>query len=312
MPKYKNLDSRTAIVHQTPDSNWKPKNSKTEWWYAAGKLTDENNNIYFYQFTVFHTVRLGAQLYITHVAISDYQSKEHLFEEKIYFPHKKHNFTEDIIHLGKNIISLKNNQIVINVNSKNIKFNLVSKSIKPAVWHGNNGIISMGNPEKSNKNSFYYSFTNMNTTGSISFTNKNGESINLIVEGNTWFDRQWGEFAKETWNWFSLKFNDGEEVMLYGFPDTDYKTATYITKDGSAIQFNDFNYLPNKSIKIKKILIGHEWYIKIPIKEQEYILEPLCENDVNPNIVHNYWEGLCKILNSKGELKGWAVIEVTK
>jgi predicted secreted hydrolase len=312
LPKYKNLDSSSTVKHQTPNSNWKPKDSKTEWWYASGKLTDENGGLYFYQFTIFHTVRLGAQLYITHIAISDYQAKERFFEEKIYFPLKKYKFTHDTIQLGKNIISLKDDQIIIDVDSKNIKFNLTSTSTKPAVWHGKDGVISMGNPDKPNKNSYYYSFTNMNTTGSVSFINKKGERINLNVEGNTWFDRQWGEFAKETWDWFSLRFDDGEEVMFYSFPDTDYKTATFITKDGSAILFNDFNYNANKFIKFKKTKIGHGWCINMPFKEQEYTLEPLCENDVNSNIVHDYWEGLCKILNSNGEFMGWAVVEVTE
>ena len=311
LPKYKNLDSSSTITKGTYQTNWKPKDSKTEWWYATGNLTDENDNIYFYQFTIFHAVRLGAQAYATHIALSDYQTQERIFEGKIYIHQNNYNFTNDTIQVGKNIISLNNNQITMDVTSKNIQYNLVSNSTKPAVWHGKEGIISMGDPNNSSENSFYYSFTNMNTEGSLSFKNSDGEQINLKVTGNTWFDRQWGDFSERKWDWFSLRFDDGEEIMLFGFPDTGYKRATFISKDGSSKEFHDFSYEAHKFIKIKKSEVGCGWNIKIPMKEQEYTIEPLNENDINPNIVVDYWEGLCKIVNSKGENKGWAVVEVT-
>ena len=312
LPKYKNLDSSSTITHGTPQSDWKPKNSKSEWWYATGNLSDENGNLYFYQFTIFHTARLGAQAYATHVSFSDYQTNEHIFDDKIYFHQNNYSFTHDTIQVGSNIISLKNNQIIIDGSTKNMQYYLVSNSIKPVVWHGNDGIISMGNPGNPDENSFYYSFTNMNTEGSFSFVNKNDEQIDLKVVGTTWFDRQWGDFKERKWNWFSLRFNDGEEIMLFSFPDTGYKRATFISKDGLSEQFYNFSYEAYKYIEIKKSEVGCGWNIKIPMKEQEYTIIPLSENDINPNIIVDYWEGLCKIINKKGEFKGWAVVEVTK
>jgi len=312
LPKYKKLDNSSTITHGSHQSEWKPKNSKSEWWYATGNLVDEKGNLYFYQFTIFHTVRLGAQAYATHIAFSDYQTNDHIFDEKIYFHQYNYSFTDDNIQVGGNIISLNDNQIIMDVSTKKLQYNLISVSTKPVVWHGQDGVISMGNPNNPSENSFYYSFTNMITTGSVSYKNKDGEQVNLRVTGSSWFDRQWGEFSERKWNWFSLRFDDGEEVMLFSFPDTGYERATFIAKDGTTSQFHDFSIVTQKLIEVKNSKVGHGWSIKIPMKEQEYTIEPLSENDKNPNMVVDYWEGLCKIVNSKGEVKGWAVVEVTE
>lgn len=305
-------DSSSTELYGTVESNWQPKDFDTEWWYITGELEDESGKKYFYQFTIFHVLRFSTQGYVTHIAVSDYQTKEHFFEEDYYlYPHE-YSFTHDTINVGTNTISLNNNQIKVNVSSENIKYEFLLNSNKPTIWHGGDGIISMGHPDNPEENSFYHSLTSLNTVGSLSFINEKDELINLKVTGKSWFDRQWGNFLEERWDWFSLRFSDGEEVMLFSFPTTGHKEATFILNDGSVKEFTDFHYDTEEYITVDGITVGYGWNIKIPMKDEEYTIVPLSQNDMNANFVVNYWEGLCKILDSKGEFKGWAVVEVTE
>jgi predicted secreted hydrolase len=58
----------------------------------------------------------------------------------------------------------------------------------------------------------------------------------------------------------------------------------------------------------KKIGLG--WNVTVPFKEKEYEVIPLVEDQFNQaKLSDYYWEGICKVLNSKGELVGYAIIE---
>lgn len=56
----------------------------------------------------------------------------------------------------------------------------------------------------------------MNTTGTLTI---DGRSID--VQGESWFDHQWGGFGKcfPAWDWFSLRLDEGSFVMLYNLKD---------------------------------------------------------------------------------------------
>ena len=193
-------------------------------------------------------------------------------------------------------------------------FDLDLYSTKPVVLQGGDGIV--GDEDSETSNSYYYSFTNMDTQGFISFKGKWGRAgAKIYVTGKTWFDRQWGAFPATEWNWWSLRFTDGEEIMLFDLPADGYRGGTYIDKDGSATEIKDFTYTTTEYIPIpnrRKGRFGQGWSIKVPHKEQEYYIEPLYEGDIVLNPIIDYWEGLCKITNSKGEFKGWAVVEITE
>ena len=62
---------------------------------------------------------------------------------------------------------------------------------KGAFWHGDEGVLVMGNESDPKQRTVYYSYTNMPTKGELTIK---GSEKPLNVRGKTWFDRQWGPY----------------------------------------------------------------------------------------------------------------------
>lgn len=90
--------------------------------------------------------------------------------------------------------------------------NLELSSSKAPVLQGVDG-LSQKSPEPGNA-SYYYSMTRIATRGSILL---DGQSF--TVSGDSWLDREWSTSAlgadQSGWDWFSLQFDDGQELMYY-------------------------------------------------------------------------------------------------
>ena len=66
--------------------------------------------------------------------------------------------------------------------------------------------------------SHYYSATRMRATGTLRVGGKK-----VALGGESWFDHQWGSYRDDPrafdWDWFSCRFDDDTELMLYQFLD---------------------------------------------------------------------------------------------
>ena len=86
------------------------------------------------------------------------------------------------------------------------------ESAKPFVIHGENGISQKA--DGVGRASHYYSGTRLATNGTLGFGGKSRS-----VHGESWLDREWGSNQlapnQAGWDWFSLQFTDGTELMLY-------------------------------------------------------------------------------------------------
>lgn len=62
--------------------------------------------------------------------------------------------------------------------------------------------------------SYYYSYTRMPASGVLRLGDER-----IPVQGNSWLDREWSTSALDAdqggWDWFSLQFDDGSELMYY-------------------------------------------------------------------------------------------------
>jgi predicted secreted hydrolase len=104
---------------------------------------------------------------------------------------------------------------------------------KRYVLHGNHGYISQSVAGPS----AYYSATRMTARGTITAGGKT-----IPFSGETWLDHQWGNFAADprafNWDWFSCRFDDRTELMLYRFRRSDgtplaaYRSGTLVLRDG--------------------------------------------------------------------------------
>jgi predicted secreted hydrolase len=83
---------------------------------------------------------------------------------------------------------------------------------KPYVLHGGgSGIVREGRAVSS-----YYSATRMSAHGTISHG-----LVSIPFTADAWFDHQWGPITFDRrvvhWDWFSCRFDDRTELMLYRF-----------------------------------------------------------------------------------------------
>ena len=90
---------------------------------------------------------------------------------------------------------------------------------------------------------YYWSYTNLAASGKLVLGN-----VESKVSGKAWFDKQGGTYSIINrwthWEWFSLRFLDDEEVMLFSFPQDDYRDGTFIDRAGKTRRLTDYSVTP--------------------------------------------------------------------
>ena len=301
-------------IHKDIWYEWSPHDDGIEWWYLTGYVSDKNDELYFYQFTIFRACLIRYPIYLfdayaLNLSFTDCSTSHHIFVEDIKLPSDSvYGDSKCIVFKDTNVCIDKEN-IKIQGNSDTFRLNLEGKAAKSPVWHGRDGKIIMGHPDLPRERSYYYSFTNIDTQVNIEFKDKQGNWTTVNGSGKSWFDRQWGRFSEVGWEWFSFRFFDNEEIMLFSFPKTGHKEGTFIDKKGRVVTFNDYKYDVKKVVSFNGKKIGLGWKISLPFKEKEYEIVPIVEDQFNPFSKNNYWEGIAKVFNNQGQLVGYCVIE---
>jgi len=149
---------------------------------------------------------------------------------------------------------------------------------KKPVWHCENGKLKMGIKDNY---TFYWSATNLTVTGSLILDGKEHK-----LTGKGWFDKQGGPYnflsRLTQWEWFSLRFFDNEEVMLFSFPHDDYRDGTVIGKDGAFRRFNEFNIEPTKFTEAHGLKFSSGWKVFLKgVKDERYTITPKMEGQLN-------------------------------
>lgn len=300
--------------HGTFDEEWNPHYGVNDWWYATGYLRENGHpqNLYSYQFTLVNPRRFGKVFYMLDTAFSDMQTGEHFFERKIRLAGKKTGiFQEVVTFLPFGLLQKRNEQMMVTTKTKVLELDLNLQSGKGAFWHCDNGLLIMGVPDDPKQRSVYYSYTNMPTTGTVKLTNNAGHMREFSVSGKSWFDRQWGPFrlldTNSYWEWFSIRFFDDEEVMLFAFPQHSYYDGTYIDKDGRTKRIRDYHYDFHSLMKRNKLVFSYGWDIVLPgVKEEYYRITPLHDGQYNSG----YFEIMSSVTNLDNKEVGYSFVEL--
>jgi len=301
MLKYKEKD------HGTFDEEWDIHKKITGWWYITGYLKDDNDSLYSYQYTALRFRIFGINLTVLQLALTDFQTKKHYYKQNFKLFGKKH-FKGDLIKFSKKVYLQKNEKnMLLNVETDDFSFELNLDKGKGAFWHGDNGVLVMGLPEDPKQRTVYYSYPNMPTTGELTIKDK----TNIKVVGKSWFDRQWGPYSfmesKTHWEWFSLRFFDEEEVMLFSFPQNNNGDGTYINKENKRVNVKNYTIKEKELIKINDFTFSKGWNITMPgIKEETYTIKPLMDGQMNLA----YFELLAEIINKEGKSVGLCFVEL--
>lgn len=293
--------------HKDFDVEWGIHKGCREWWYATGILFDDDDNMYSFQYTLLHLAMGAITPKVVMVALTDYKNNRHYYLQDM--PGKKHP-----VYIDENEASLPGiatarkcgEGIFIALTHKDFTMDLMCQYGKGPVWHCENGKLQMGIKGK-RATTLYYSWTNMPTEGTLVL---GGKKIKL--HGKTWFDKQGGPYnmanMKCHWEWFSLRFFDDEEAMLFTFPhneNPEYE-GTFIDKNGNYHRLNNYTIESLSVTEYKGLKWSSGWKLHMNEKEQDYLIEPIQEGHMN----FAYFEELCYIKNMAGEIVGYAFAEL--
>ncbi len=297
--------------HGSFDEEWLPHKGATGWWYATGYLNDVDNpqDLYSFQFTLAKIERMHFTFFVSMIAFTDVQTQEHFYHQKMKLLGKITATEDEVSFLPYLSLNKESDPWHMTINTDKIQLDLQLQKAKDAVWHADNGVLIMGLPDDTRQRTVYYSYTNMPTEGTCILKKKDAKE--LKVKGKVWFDRQYGTYdipnADTHWEWFSFRFFDDEEVMLFSFPQHPYQDGTYIDKEGNARLIRDYEIVPDEIIEVDGIKFSNGWTVTLPnVKEGHYKVMPIVDGHID--LV--YFELLAEVLNDENERVGYCVVEL--
>ena len=180
---------------------------------------------------------------------------------------------------------------------------LVAVPEKPYVLHGGGtGYIrqSVAGP------SAYYSSTRMSAHGRI----EKG-AVSVSFTGTAWLDHQWGGFQDDlrafNWDWFSCRFDDRTELMLYRFrtragkPLPAVSSGTFVDRNGHARVIRTFVVTAGKRALAAA---GHrwllDWVLRVPSERLRLKLTSVVKDQlVRGTVLPTFWEGVATATGTK-------------
>ncbi len=309
---------------------------KTEWWYFTGRLIDEHGGVFGYQVTFF---RQGLRppsagekpasrfvvddLKFAHFAVSDVTAQRFHFQQKL----SRGAFAEAGFGAGERLAwiedwsleLLSDGTFALRARGEKAAVDLRLVSTKPWVIHGENGVSQKAAGE--GRASHYYSGSRLSTAGALEVGQRK-----LRVTGESWLDREWAtnQLSPEQvgWDWFSIQFDDGTELMLYQMRTRDgardpNSSGTFIARDGTRqhLRHDDYTLTPQRSWTSKATggrypiawqlavpKLGVQLQITTPLAGQELALQPVV-----------YWEGLIDVEGTRigAKVHGHGYMELT-
>jgi predicted secreted hydrolase len=192
------------------------------------------------------------------------------------------------------------------------------ESRKPPAMHDHDGWIDFGPAG----GSYYYSRTAMDARGVVTLG-----GLTYTVEGDAWFDHQWGDFISVGgggWDWYAVNLEDGTEVTLSLVRDADGSYplvyGTLVDPDGRTrhLDGSAFEVIPSGSWTSPATGARYPagWLVSIPGERLEIRLQPTVadqELDTRATTGVVYWEGSQTVVAQRDgrPLGGQAYVELT-
>lgn len=321
-----------------PRDHWAHQGYRTEWWYFTGYLGER----FAYQFTFFRIGLLPGRsdlesswatssLVMGHLALTDLERLEHRFSEVLYretpllagfgsFPEPRIGWSRPPAGTD-GLWSLEWNGEAFDFSARDdavgLSIRLTTRPKKSLVFQGPNGFSRKG--EAASAASQYYSFTRLETRGEVTLDGERFE-----VSGESWMDKEFSSSQLEAdqagWDWFSLRLDDGRDLMLYLMRGEaggiDFGSGTLVAADGTAryLSESDFDVevLDRWTSPATDARYPSKWRIRLA--ELDLIVTPAVADQENrsrlPRGVY-YWEGAVAIESPGGASLGRGFVELT-
>jgi predicted secreted hydrolase len=293
-----------------------------EWWYYTGVLATTDGDRYGIEAVVFHAPRglflLPIDAWVAHFAVLDESSGDFAYEQDRWLGTQP--ATVEGFDLFTPLVQMTgfNGHDALHAATSDGRYvlDLALDDIKGVVLHGGDGYVPYGSQDMS----FYYSRPRMQASGTLQI-----RGAAEGVSGTLWFDRQWGRDLTDpliAWDWFSLRLDNGVDVMLFVFRDSDPPVVlgTFMSAAGDPVHLNAADVVITPTDWWTSPHTGRTYPVRweIRIIGQELSLEVAAvvddqELDVRGTTLNVYWEGLCRLAGTHhGQpVQGVAYVELT-
>ncbi len=320
---------------------------QTEWWYYTGNLQAENGRRFGFQLTFFRRALqppaqmprrdsdwAASQVYMAHFAVSDIaDGKFHAFERlsrgaaglagagaepfrvwlEDWYVEQTPGRTDECHERSEPLCAYR-----LYAAQSGIILELDLLDQKGPILQGDQGYSQKG--AQPGQASYYYSLTRLQSSGKVTV-----EGQTYAVSGTSWMDHEWSTsvLSQEQvgWDWFSLQFDDGSELMVFQIRRADgrvdpFSSGMLIAADGrtTRLGWEDF------SIEVTDrwpsphsgAVYPARWNLRVPLQRIELAIEPHMA-DQELNVSYAYWEGAVRVTGIKdgSVVKGNGYVELT-
>lgn len=304
--------------------------AETEWWYYSGHLTSDADSEYGFHLALFRTGGDDPERTFERIQASviDLDTGQHWqwTRDGVAGPVGS-NAPDGVpldVSVGESSVRIGNGGSHVlrsSAGTDSVSFDLSLAPSEGMMLHDAIGWLAF--PLGS---SYYYTFPRMRVSGTLEVPTRGRE----VVQGEAWYDHQWGDFVvlgwPSGWYWTGLNFHDGTSLMVSEVRDVDGGRfrlfGTYIGRDGNqreltgatdAIEIEHLEYWTSPETdaeypvasRVKIGTLGLDFELRPAIKEQEALAM------VGSDAVASYWEGSVSAVESgTGRVIGRGYLEL--
>ncbi len=294
---------------------------RVEWWYYTGNLQSESGARFGFQLTFFR-IRLiptgeekkwpdkrsawrTSQVFAAHAALSDISSKRFHHAEKmaryaleLSGSVEENGSFEVFVQDWKALIGSKVHRLFADAPDFSLDLELIP--LKNPVPHGESGYSRKG--EKPDQASCYYSITRLDVAGRVT-----ADGVQKTVSGSAWMDHEFSSVPLDPhfagWDWFSLQFSDGSDLMIYLMREKDgqfspVSNGTFVRENGEAVRLTSGDIMVTPSKRWRSPDSGAvypaSWVVEVLPLELKLSMAPAMANQEmqTPDSTRiTYWEG---------------------
>jgi predicted secreted hydrolase len=318
--------------YEFPRDHFNHPEFQTEWWYYTGNLRSADGRRFGFELTFFRhgvdretrpkSVWDVSDVWLAHLALSDIDGGRFYHTERLNRAGAGlagADAAQARVWNGNWQARWDANGQKLQAVAERFRFDLLVQSQKAPVIHGANGVSQKA--EGAGRASHYVSLTRLAARGTIEVDGKA-----FLVEGLAWMDHEFFTHQLEAnqtgWDWFSLQFEDGSELMLFRLRHKDgsadpYSAGTYVDAQGRGrhLSVGMFSLEPGRTWTSAETGARYpiEWKVRVPSLGIDASLSTRLQQQELTGKTMAYWEGAIEVTGKKEghPVKGAGYLEMT-